>query len=158
MRDRPVVPFGIMMDFPGPDASRVLAAVEELRRAQSDGRLDAICDGHDVEVLTLHGSAGRGEPDPRDVDVAVRFVSDDHDLVALQLALSDLVSLDVDLMDTHRASVTARARAFGHGATPLFESSPGAFARAQMAALGLEMDFAPLRRRQLETMAERDDE
>lgn len=137
-------------------SDRVAAAVERLLAAQADGRLDRLCEEHDVEVLTLHGSVARGDRDPRDVDLAASFESERRgDLPSLAAALEQLIGLDVDLMDLRGASVTARARGLAHGAVPLFESRPGAFARAQMAALSLEMDFAPLRREQLRVLAGR---
>lgn len=138
-----------------PSADQVLAAADRLHAAQVDGRLDALCDEHGVEVLTLHGSVARDEPDPHDLDLAVRFRTDDGDLVALVTALGDLVGLDVDLMDLRRAGVTGRARGLAHGAVPLYESRAGAFAEAQIAALSLAMDFAPLRREQLRLLAGR---
>ena len=136
--------------------SRIDDAIARLRRAQADGALDALCSELQVEVLTLHGSVARGEADPHDIDLAVRFVDGAGDTVALVNELIDLLRTDaLDVMDLGRASVTARARGLAHGAEPLFEATPGAYARAQMAALGLQMDFAPLRAAQLRMLAGR---
>lgn len=115
-----------------------------------------MCERFAVEVLTLHGSAARGAPDPQDVDLAVLFGDDHGDLLGLLTALGELMCIDeIDVMDLRRASVVARARGLAHGAEPLYECRPGAFAEAQMAALSLEMDFAPMRREQLRVMAGR---
>lgn len=134
----------------------IAEAVRRLRQAHVDGSLDALCRRHDVEVLTLHGSVARDEPDPRDVDLAVRFQDGQGDLVSFLVDLVELMGTDaVDLMDLRHAGVTARARGLAHGAKPLFESGRGAFARAQMAAMALEMDFAPLRQAQLRHLAGR---
>ena len=131
--------------------------VTRLRAALADGRLTALCERHEVEVLTLHGSVARGEPDPRDVDLAVAFRTDRPDLVGLVVSLVDLLGTDdVDVMDLARAGVIARARGLAHGAEPLYEATAGAFARLQMAAMALEMDFAPLRQAQLRLLASHD--
>lgn len=143
---------------PGPiDHQRVLAAAAELRQASADGRLDALCENHGVAVLTIHGSVTRRDPEPNDLDIAVLFNDPQPDIVGLLLALEDLVDGGdlVDVMNLGRAGVVARARGLAHGAEPLYESRPGAFAEAQMAALALEMEFAPLRREQLRVMAGR---
>lgn len=121
--------------------------------------LDELCERHDVAVLTLFGSAARGEDAPQDLDLGVLYLRRPASLLDVGGLLADLVGLlgveAVDVMDVERASVTGRARALGHGAIPLYEDAPGRFAREQMAALDLEMDTAPLREEQLRLLAGR---
>jgi predicted nucleotidyltransferase len=61
-----------------------------LRAAAASGELDTFCIAHSVRVLTVFGSAGRGEPAARDLDVAV---------ISEPGALFDLVALINDLVD-----------------------------------------------------------
>jgi nucleotidyltransferase-like protein len=42
-----------------------------LRAAAGSGELRALCQRQHVTLLTVFGSAGRGEPDPRDLDIGV---------------------------------------------------------------------------------------
>lgn len=138
-------------------SSRVADGLARLRRAARDGSLADLCTHHEVDLLTLHGSAARGEPAPRDIDLAVLFASGTSRprLLDLVTALIDLTGTDeIDVMDVRRASPTARARALAHDAIVLHEARPGLATRHQMAALTLEMELRPLRRRQLELLAE----
>lgn len=139
----------------GPTPAQVLAARDTLLAAASDGRLDALAEEHGLRLATLHGSAVAHD-DPRDLDVGIGFVRGTRgNLPMVITSLVGLVGIDaVDVMDVDRASVVARARALGHGALPLYERVPGLWAREQMAALGLEMELAPMRARQLQLMAE----
>ncbi|MEJ5946808.1 hypothetical protein WDZ17_16040 [Pseudokineococcus basanitobsidens] len=135
-------------------------ALTRLRAAAGDGRLAALCGRHDVDLVTAFGSAVRAAPDgappARDLDVAVRFGPARGDVVAVVVALTDLLAFDaVDVMDLGRAGVVARSRALGPGAEPLFEASPGLHATAQMAALTTEMETERLRRWDLELLAGR---
>jgi predicted nucleotidyltransferase len=127
--------------------------VERLRAAAEDGRLEQLCRRHAVRVLTVFGSALRDDGAPRDVDVAVRFEPGwPDDLLAL---IGDLTVLtgsdDVDVMVLDRADPVARERALV-GCLPLYESEPGAYATAQIAAMGERLDTAWLRTLDLETL------
>lgn len=48
-----------------------LGAARRLRSAAVDGRLEALAELHDLALVVMFGSASRGEPDARDLDVAV---------------------------------------------------------------------------------------
>lgn len=131
-----------------------LNALERLRTAADDGKLDALCEEHAVDLLGVFGSAVRrhrqGGP-PGDLDVAVRFV-EHGDPVALVNALIDLTGYDhVDLAVLNDALPVLRVEALtGLG---LYERNEGGWAVAQMAALGEFRDTAHLRRLNLETLA-----
>jgi predicted nucleotidyltransferase len=130
------------------------AALGRLRAAADDGRLDALCERHGVRVLTVFGSTGRGEPRPRDLDVAVGYERGRRaDLLAL---LDDLVELagteDVDLLVLDDAGPVARERALV-GCVPLYESAAGEYALAQMAAMTERMETDWLRRLDLDLLA-----
>ena len=45
--------------------------LERLRAAAESGELRVFCQQRHVSLLTVFGSAGRGEPDPRDLDIGV---------------------------------------------------------------------------------------
>lgn len=110
-----------------------------------------------MDLLTLHGSAARGDDRPQDLDLGVRFTSaaaGQRNLLPLIGAIVGLVGTDlIDVMDVRRASPTARARALAHDSQVLYEARPGLATTQQMAAQTLEMELAPLRRRQLELLA-----
>ena len=135
-------------------ADSVRSGLTRLLAARDDGSLADLLAEHGVDLLTVHGSAARGEELPRDLDLGVLFADDDgNDVVGLLVALERLARCPVDVMDVRRASPVARARALAHDAVPVHEARPGLWARQQMAAATLEMELAPLRRRQLELMA-----
>lgn len=73
--------------------------------------------------------------------------------------VNDLLRLlhfdDVDLMDLGRAGPVPRARALAPDSLVLYESEPGVFATAQMAAITEAMETRDLRRRDLALMANR---
>ena len=128
------------------------AALGHLRDAAADGSLDDVCARHGLRILAAFGSATREGP-AADLDLAFAFEpSHTGDVLVL---LADLVELTgtgaIDLMDLERAEPVARERALV-GGVPLYESEPGVFARAQMAAMLERMDTAWLRRLDLEAM------
>ncbi len=136
-----------------------LEGLERLRAASATGRLDRVCEQLGIEMLVVFGSAV--DPDrvgrPGDLDLAVRRRTDaPGDLRDVVNALIDLTGTsDVDVLDLGAAGVVARARALGPPAEPIFEATAGDVARAQMAALTYAMETAPLRRRDLELLADR---
>jgi hypothetical protein len=46
-----------------------LEGLERLRVAASSGDLGLLCRRYRISLLTVFGSAGRGEPEPRDLDI-----------------------------------------------------------------------------------------
>jgi predicted nucleotidyltransferase len=124
-----------------------------LRAAAASGELDALCAERSVRVLTVFGSAARGEPAARDLDVAV--ISEPgapFDLLALLADLVDLTGVQaVDLAHLNRAGPVLRERALV-GSVALFESAAGRFADAQTAAIGERIETDPMRRLDLELL------
>jgi predicted nucleotidyltransferase len=135
-----------------------IAALERLRAASDDGRLDRMCEDHGVDLLGVFGSAVRRwrdstAPAPQDLDVMVRFRQGTvGDPLALINELMDLTGFDhVDLAIINDALPVLRVEALtGLG---LYEEHDGQWAVAQMAALGEFRDTAHLRRLNLETLA-----
>ena len=136
------------------DVAGPVEGLARLERAAEAGVIDALCERHGVRLLTVFGSTARGEPDPRDLDVAVLF---EHgvrpELLALMADLADLAGVDVDLAHLNRAGPVLRERAL-LGAVGLYESERGALATAGTAALGERIDTDRSRRRDLELLAE----
>lgn len=128
-------------------------ALASLRSAAADGRLDALCERHDIRILTVFGSVVRTPGTARDLDIAVAFEHGANpDLLALIVDLTDLTSSDdMDVMVLNRAGPVARERGLV-GCLALYESVPGAYANAQMAAIGERLDTAWLRALDLELM------
>jgi predicted nucleotidyltransferase len=129
-------------------------ALEELRRAARDGRLERLCQRLGLDLVVVFGSAVDRLPDttPRDLDIAV-LPSPGTDLVAVVTALIDLLHLDaVDVLDLASAGVLARARALGDG-EPLYESEPGLYAREQFRAVPLAMESGWLTDLELDLLA-----
>jgi predicted nucleotidyltransferase len=127
-----------------------------LRAAAATGELDALCERHGVRVLTVFGSAARGESMARDLDVGVLTEPGaPFDPVAL---IADLVELtgvqQIDLAHLNRAGPVLRERALV-GAVPLYENAPGRYAAAQTAAIGERIETDPMRRLDLELLSSR---
>ncbi|MGH3327715.1 MAG: hypothetical protein ACRDPT_07990 [Streptomycetales bacterium] len=134
------------------------AGLRRLLDAADSGELGTLGRARGVRLLVAFGSVSVTDPSarPRDLDIAVAFGQGTRgDLLDL---LADLVRAsgaeDVDLMDLGRAGPVARERALV-GTVPLYEGEPGAFAKAQMAAILERMETEPLRRLDLELMAAR---
>lgn len=125
----------------------------QLRVAAASGELDDLCQRHAVRVLTVFGSAGRGERDARDLDVGVLAeAGQPFDAAALVTDLVELTGVDrVDLAHLNRAGPVLRERAFV-GCVPLYESSRGAYAAAQTAAIAERIETDALRRVDLELL------
>lgn len=68
-------------------------AAQQLSAAAVDGRLEALAEAHDLSLVVRFGSASRGQPDARDLDVAVGSrTRTGLDVVAVICALMDLVT------------------------------------------------------------------
>ena len=128
-------------------------ALATLRAAAADGRLDLLCERHRIRILTVFGSSIHQPDTARDLDVAVAVErGSELDLLALIADLAGLTgSDDLDVMVLNSAGPVARERALV-GCLALYESAPGAFAHAQMAAVGEWMDTAWLRKLDLELL------
>ena len=134
-------------------AVSVAESLERLRAAAGDGRLDDAARRHGVALITVFGSAIRTPERARDLDVAVSLPAGAHGLLALVGELADLTgSDDVDLLVLDGAPPTARFTGLV-GARPLYEESPGLFARTQMAAALDFYETAWLRDLDLQRMA-----
>ena len=131
----------------------VADSLDRLSAAADDGRLDELARRHGVTLITVFGSAVRTPERARDLDVAVSLPAGPHALLALVGELADLTaSDDVDVMVLDDASPTARFSGLV-GARPLYEASPGLFARTQMAAALEFYETAWLRDLDLQRMA-----
>lgn len=132
------------------------AAARRLIAAASAGDLDQLCEKFAVRVLTLFGSAV-GDQDTtapaQDLDVAVAFRPDaPGDLFAFIARLNAVAGpANLDPLDLDAAEPVVRAEALS--GTPLYESAPGVFAEARIAALLTKWDTAWLRRLELERLA-----
>lgn len=123
----------------------VLEGLRRLRAAAADGRLDELAERLGIGLLGVFGSAvrpGCATP-PGDLDVAVRFRGPPRELALLD-ALTLLTGTErIDLLRLEAAEPVARAEAMvGVG---LYESTAGAWAIEQMAALAERRDTAHLR-------------
>jgi predicted nucleotidyltransferase len=125
-----------------------------LHAAAESGALDPLCARHGIRVLTVFGSAARAEPAARDLDIAViTEPSSDLDVLGLVDDLVALTGVDsVDLAHLNRAGPLLRERALV-GCVPLFESVGGAYASAQIAAIGERIETDMLRRLDLDLLA-----
>ena len=105
-------------------------------------------------MLTVFGSAARGEPDPRDLDVGVLTESDEP--LDVGVAVAELAAFadfdDVDLVHLNRGGPLIRERALV-GSVGLYESEPAALANAQMAAMAERVETDPMRRMNLRMLA-----
>ena len=128
--------------------------LERLRAAAASGELRALCQRWHVNLLTVFGSAGRDEPDPRDLDIGVLTeYGADFDLFRFITDVIDLVGLEqVDVAHLNAAGPLLRERALV-GSHILYESEPGTWARVSTAAVMERMDTEWLRRLSLELLA-----
>lgn len=126
-----------------------------LRAAAASGELDTLCARHGVRLLTVFGSAGRDEPGARDLDIGVFFEDGvKADILGLIDDLTGLTKVDaIDLAHLNRAGPVLREHALV-GSVPLYEHAEGQFFSAQSAAIGERIDTDPMRRFQLELLAE----
>ncbi len=128
--------------------------LEGLRAAAGSGELRVLCQRRHVTLLTVFGSAGRGEPDPRDLDIGVLTEHGaDFDLFGFVADVIELVGLEqVDVAHLNAAGPLLRERALV-GSIILHESEPGTWARASTAAVMERLDTEWLRRLSLDLLA-----
>lgn len=137
------------------EVSTPAEGLARLLRAAETGELDALCARHGVRVMSVFGSAGRGEPGARDLDIGVLAEPGvTLDLLALIADLTTLTRVDaIDLAHLNRAGPVLRERALV-GAVPLFESVEGAYFDAQTLAMAERAETDYMRRLNLELMAQ----
>lgn len=125
-----------------------------LQAAAESGELDEFCRRHCVRVLTVFGSAARGEPTARDLDIGLLIEAGrSFDLLAAINDLVDLTGTDkVDVVHLNRGGPVIKERALV-GSIGLYESDPAALANAAIAAIGERIETDPMRRLNLEMLA-----
>ncbi len=128
--------------------------LDRLRTAARSGELRTLCQQRHINLLTVFGSTGRGEPDPHDLDIGVQTEHGaDLDLFGFVTEVIDLVGLEqVDVVHLNAAGPLLRERALV-GSIILHESEPGTWARASTAAVMERLDTDWLRRLSLELLA-----
>ena len=128
--------------------------LRRLRDAAESGLLEAFCVRHGVRVLTVFGSAARGDERARDLDVGVLTEREAaFDAVAAVGDLVELTGVDaIDLAHLNRGGPVLRERALV-GSVGLYESAPGALADAQAIAIGERIETDPMRRLNLRLLA-----
>jgi len=126
-----------------------------LRAAARSGELDALCARHRVRVLTVFGSAARGESNARDLDVGILFEHGTSvDYPSIIDDLGSLTEADIDLVNLNAGGPLVRERALV-GSIALYESEPGALSNAATAAALERMDGDWMRRLGLTLLAQR---
>jgi predicted nucleotidyltransferase len=130
-------------------------ALERLRAAAENGRLEAIVQARELTLVTVFGSVVDDPANAHDIDIAVMPRSGTSlDLFGV---INDFMWLtgsdDVDLMDLGRAGPVARQHALTFSEV-LYESEPGKFAGAQLRAGMERMDTEWFRDFSLRVMAE----
>ncbi len=127
-------------------------ARQRLEASAEGGELDQVCRRLGVRLLGIFGSATRDDSRaPDDLDVAVSFAGTPLllELIDELVRITGFDGIDVTVIDN--AEPVLRAEALT--GRPLFESEPGAFAVAQMAALAEKWDTAWLRELDLDRLA-----
>ncbi|MDQ3114364.1 MAG: nucleotidyltransferase domain-containing protein [Actinomycetota bacterium] len=126
-----------------------------LRASAESGELDALCRRHRVRVLTVFGSAARGEPGARDLDIGVLLEPGATvDYLGLIRDLDRITEADIDMVLLDAGGPVIRERALV-GSVVLDVSEPGAWASAATAATLERIDTEWLRRLDLELLADR---
>lgn len=136
-------------------------AVEALHRLVNAAQCQEFQDvlrSLDVQVLTAFGSAallfeGReGRPSfANNLDIGVLFRDQSRlfELINVLVSVAGYDQLDIAVIDREHPVLDAEAMC----GLPIFEDSPGRYAREQMAAFGRRRDTAYLRQLDLELMA-----
>jgi predicted nucleotidyltransferase len=129
------------------------AGLSALRAAANSGALADLCRRHAIRLLVVFGSVLDPSRAPHDLDIAIAFErGTTPDLLTLLDELSAVTGVgSIDVLDLAHAGPVARERALV-GTLPLYQSQPGVFANAQMAAMTERMETDWLRRLDLELM------
>lgn len=134
-------------------ASDAESALVTLRKAADNGDLDAVMEHLEVRLLGAFGSATRpsGERRPADLDIAVWFEGPVKmlELIDALVEMTGFDKIDLAVVDGSHPVLDAEALC----GEPLYESAPGLYATAQMAALGHKRDTEWLRQLDLRRMA-----
>lgn len=132
-------------------AADARTALERLRRALDAGELDPRLAALGVRVLGAFGSATRDDGEAHDLDVGVVFSGPARvlELIDLLVEVTGFDAVDLAVIEGHHPVLDAEALC----GIPLYESEPGAYAIAQMAALGHRRDTAPFRALDLARLA-----
>ena len=134
-------------------ASDAASALTTLRAAAERGDLDDLFERLGVRLLGAFGSATResGNADPADLDIAVQFEGPVMllELIDALVEITGFDKIDVAVVDGNHPVLDAEALC----GEPLYESIPGGYATAQMAALGHKRDTEWLRILDLQRMA-----
>jgi len=125
--------------------------LERLRLALDGGSLDADLERLGVDVMGAFGSATRANGAAADLDLGVRFSGPVRllELIDLLVATTGFDGVDVAVIDGEHPVLDAEALC----GVPLYERDRGAYAEAQMAALGHRRDTARFRALDLERLA-----
>ena len=128
----------------------IIGAREALKRLRADldaGELDAQLEALNVNLMSAFGSAAR-EPDPAidepaDLDIGVRFDGPAKllEVINLLIDVTGYDNIDVAVVTGNHPVLDADAMC----GIPLYERVAGAFAEAQMAAIGHKWDTAKFR-------------
>ncbi len=104
-----------------------------------------------MSILGAFGSATREGGDAADLDIAAGFSGQVRllELIDLLVATAGYDAIDVAVVDGEHPVLDAEALV----GIPLYEETKGAYAEAQMAALGHRRDTARFRALDLERMA-----
>ncbi|MDR7301359.1 nucleotidyltransferase family protein [Haloactinomyces albus] len=137
----------------------MVTPIEGLRRleaAAESGELSALCERHGIRIVTVFGSIGRGEDNPRDLDVAVLTEQDnDFDLLQARADFEELADVHDDNFDfahLNNGGPVIRENAL-IGSIGLYEAQPGEQLERGTAAAMERMDTDWLRRLNLKLLA-----
>lgn len=136
-------------------STRIETAVERLESAAADGSLAELCRRYEVSLLVLFGSALIEPQEARDLDIAAWFSAAEPDLWTFLDALAEVAGTDVDLLQLNHAGPVVREQALLNGLL-LYESRGGEMANARIAAMMERIETAPMRRLDLQLLADAD--
>ncbi|MEL4503977.1 hypothetical protein AAEX63_04935 [Luteococcus sp. H138] len=123
-----------------------------LRADAESGALAGLCERLGIGLLVVFGSVLARPESAGDLDLACAAADGSRlDRMRVLDALEQRYGIGLDLMPLDQAGPVARYAALGPGEL-LYESEPGRFARAQMAAFGIYRDTQKMRDLQLEVL------